>query len=86
MRGVAVGLMGLVLAMLIWAVAVESSPSPTPAPTTAPQARADHLVCPLADFVRSETQISLQAGQGGTGAAVEHLAGGMVGVRRGGLG
>ena len=65
MRGVAVGLMGLVLGMLIWAVAVESSPPPTPAPTAAPQARADHLVCPLAHFVRSETQISLQAGQGG---------------------
>ena len=65
MRGVAVGLMGLVLAMLIWAVAVESSPPPTPAPPAAAQARADHLVCPLADFVRSETQISLQAGRGG---------------------
>lgn len=62
MRGAAVGMLGLVLGVLTWAVSIESSPPPDPAPTERADPRADHLVCPLADFVRSRTEISILAG------------------------
>ncbi len=65
MRGVAVALVGAVLGMLTWAVAVESSPLPASEEAGAPQERADHLVCPVADFVRSDTEVSLMSSQGG---------------------
>lgn len=65
MRGMAVGMVGLVLGMLTWAISVESSPVPAPAPTVGAESGSDHLVCPLADFVRSETEISLLAARPG---------------------
>ena len=65
MRGVAVGMVGLALGMLTWAISVESSPASAPAPTEVAQPGSDHLVCPLADFVRSETEVSLQAARPG---------------------
>ena len=65
MRRVAVALVGAVLGMLTWAVAVESSPPSTLEPAVAPQQRADHLVCPVADFVRSDTEFSLMSSRGG---------------------
>ena len=65
MRGVAVAMVGLVLGVLTWALSVESSPVPEPAPAAGVQSGSDHLVCPLTDFVRSESEISLHAGRPG---------------------
>ncbi len=65
MRGVAVGMMGLLLGVLTWAIVVES---PTDSPAESPSTYSgspDHLVCPLADFLRSDTQIALMASRGG---------------------
>ena len=65
MRGVAVGMMGLLLGVLTWAIVVESptdSPAESPSTYSGPP---DHLVCPLADFLRSDTQIALMASRGG---------------------
>ena len=65
MRGLAVGMVGLVLGMLTWAISVESSPGGVQALSEGTRLGSDHLVCPLADFVRSETGISLQADRTG---------------------
>ena len=67
MRAVAVGLLGLVLGLLTWAIAIEPSavPSPEAVDIPAPEG-ADHLVCPLTDFIRSDTQVALMASRGGS--------------------
>ena len=65
MRGVAVGMVGLMLGVLAWAISLESFSAPVPAPTEGAQSGSDHLVCPLADFVRSETEVSLKAARPG---------------------
>ena len=65
MRGVAVGMMGLLLGVLTWAIVVES-PTDSPAESQSTYSGSpDHLVCPLADFLRSDTQIALMASRGG---------------------
>ena len=65
MRGVAVGMIGLVLGVLTWAISAASSPAAVQAPSEETRAGSDHLVCPLADFVRSETEVSLKAARPG---------------------
>lgn len=68
MRGVAIGVLGLVLGVLAWAIAIEP-----PVVVSAPQVpddgsseRADHLVCPLTDFIRAETQVAVMSSRGGS--------------------
>ena len=65
MRGVAVGMVGLVLGVLTWAIAAAPSPEAVQAPSEETRPGSDHLVCPLADFVRSETEVSLNVAQPG---------------------
>lgn len=67
MRGAAIGGLGLVLGFLTWAIATAPSVAPpTPEILAAPvEERADHLVCPLTDFIRSNTQLALLASRGG---------------------
>ena len=68
MRGVAVGFLGLALAVLSWAVAVEppAAPPVSETPQVPAHERADHLVCPLTDFIRSDTRVALLASRGGS--------------------
>ncbi|MYA40089.1 MAG: hypothetical protein F4Y36_10890 [Acidimicrobiia bacterium] len=65
MRGVAVGMVGLALGMLAWAMSSESTPGAVQAQNEETRSASDHLVCPLADFVRSQTQVSLKAARPG---------------------
>lgn len=65
MRGVAVGMIGLVLGMLTWAISAASPPGAAQAPRVDTNSGSDHLACPLADFVRSETEVSLNASHPG---------------------
>jgi len=68
MRGVTVGLLGVLLGALTWAVDIGGPVAP-PAPdpqTEPPREQADHLVCPVADFIRSQTEIALMASRGGS--------------------
>lgn len=67
MRGVAVGSLGLLLGLLTWAIAIApSAVVSTEAPGVSAPEGADHLVCPLTDFIRSDTQVALMASRGGT--------------------
>lgn len=67
MRAVAMAVLGLVLGVFTWAIAIEPRVVVSPAETPEDELsdRADHLVCPLTDFIRSDTQVAVMASRGG---------------------
>lgn len=68
MRGVAIGVLGLLLGAVAWAIDTGPSAVPPSVETVGDhtEAPADHLVCPLAGFIRSQTRVALMASRGGT--------------------
>lgn len=68
MRGVTVGVLGLGLGVLTWAIGITPAVAPLSPQAQVEQAadRADHLVCPLTDFIRSRSQVAVMASRGGT--------------------
>ncbi len=68
MRGVSIGVLGVLVGVLTWAVNAGTPTTSAAPPTRSDSARerADHLICPLAEFIRSDTQIALLAGRGGS--------------------
>lgn len=68
MRGVTIGVLGVLLGVLTWAIEA-GSPAGAPVADPGPEAgapEADHLVCPLVEFIRSDSRMSLMASRGGT--------------------
>ena len=68
MRGVAIGVLGVVAGVLAWAIVIAPA-AVAPAPPTSEDEsseRADHLVCPLTDFIRSDTQVAVMSSRGGS--------------------
>ena len=67
MRAVVIGVLGLVLGVLALAFAIEPSVVVSAPEVTQEESseRADHLVCPLTDFIRSDTQVAVMSSRGG---------------------
>ena len=68
MRGVTIGVLGVLLGVLTWAIDA-GAPAGSPVADGGPEPgapRADHLVCPLVGFIRSDSRMSLMASRGGT--------------------
>ncbi len=65
MRGITIGLLGVVVGLMTWTIDA-GAPVPTPPPdvqTGSVGEHTDHLICPLAGFIRSQTRIALIASQ-----------------------
>ena len=67
MRGWTIGVVGVLVGLLAWAIDVGSPTASVapPADGSAVGEQADHLICPLAEFIRSDSRIALMSSRGG---------------------